>query len=95
MSWQVWKFPIEAVDHPRVKMPRRARLLDFKTQGGEPFVWAIVNPAATEVVRMFRLAGTGHTIEERTAWADDVYVGTVHLPFSGLVFRLFDLGEDT
>lgn len=85
MSQQVWKFPIDAVDHPVVKMPRGAKVIDFRTQGGEPFVWAIVDPDAEPVDRVFRLAGTGHDLG-----AHGEYVGSVHLAFSGLVFHLFD-----
>jgi hypothetical protein len=86
---QVWKFPVPISDFVTIGMPRGARPLDFQNQDGSLWLWALVDPEQEPCLHDFRLAGTGHRIEEATT----SYIGTVHKVAGMLVFHLFDLGE--
>ena len=88
---QVWKFPVELVDDPKISMPRGSRLLAFECQHGQPQVWALVDPAAPGAVRPLRVAGPGHDVG--AAAETGVYVGTVQMMGGDLVLHLFDCGE--
>ena len=86
-SLVIWKFPINW--RGAQMMPAGAKILDFHEQGGEPFVWALVDAAAPMVDRHLTLVGTGIPIPE---FAGE-YIGTAHLPADGLVLHLFDGAE--
>lgn len=90
---QVWKFTLAVEDLMMVSMPKGAQILHFATQGAAetPCVWALVDPAAPNVGRVFRLVGTGHKIGMD---GDPRYVGTIHVRGGALVFHLFDCGEN-
>jgi hypothetical protein len=81
----IWKFPVELTDSPTIKMPAGAKPLHFALQDNQPTLWALVTPSMPLNYHMFRLAGTGHPIEEDGL----TYVGTC---FQGpFVWHLFDL----
>jgi hypothetical protein len=81
----IWKFPIDLTDAPIVQMPAGARVLHFGVQDEQLTLWALVTPSAPLNHHRFRLAGTGHPIEEDGL----TYVGTC---FQGpFVWHLFDL----
>jgi hypothetical protein len=87
----VWKFPIPLEDHPTIPMPVGAVPLHVGVQRGEPFLWALVDPQ--ERARrhyQFRLAGTGHGIEDHHFSYDHLtHVGTFQMEGGALVFHLF------
>lgn len=87
----VYKYVLVPDDVIRVSMPSGARLLHFGEQDGQYCVWAEVDPSAPQVVRMLRMAGTGHPIYESMSGVP--HVGTCISMGGRLVFHLFDLGE--
>ncbi len=89
MTKTVWKFQFNPEDLLSIQMPAGAKLLHVDVQGGQPCIWALVDPAAPTENRNFRLAGTGHPIE---AVDCEVYFGTFMLREGALVFHLFDRG---
>ena len=82
----VYKYPIIATDDIVINLPKGAEVLCVQTQGNEPFIWALVDPEEPLEPRRFRMAGTGHPIEE----TDLTYRGTFQLQGGALVFHLFE-----
>lgn len=86
----VFKYPVLMCNESTIDMPEGAKLLSFQSQYGEPVLWALVDPTKPNRARHFRLAGTGHPIDElRTLH----YVGTAQFSDGALVFHLFELGD--
>ena len=56
----IWKFPLEITDIQHVKMPKGAKILSVRDQGGIPMLWAMVNPEAEVENREIHIVGTGH-----------------------------------
>lgn len=91
----IHKYPIPVEDYFDIDMPAHATILTVQTQrigqGGlareVPCIWAKVDPANPPHPRKFRLAGTGHPIEESVGH----YVGTFQLSGGELVFHLFEV----
>lgn len=91
--WDViWKFAIPAEDDFRLQLPGGSLPLSVGIQAEEPVLWAAVWKAAPLVSHRFHLRGTGHPLGE-AAFAR--FVGTFQLAASGLVFHLFDGGQET
>lgn len=87
MTAQVWKFPIEAVDAFGIDMPIGAEILSVQTQHGQPHLWALVDTMLPNERRLFRLFGTGHSIDDS---GELKYVGSFQLSGGALVFHLFE-----
>lgn len=87
MSAEIWKFKLRPTDN-LVTMPAGSRPLSVAFQRDDLRVWAVVQPANSQVRRAFRVVGTGHPAPD----LDGAFVGTAHHP-SGLVFHVFDYGE--
>lgn len=85
---RVFKYPIPVVDGFTIDMPKGAIVLCVQTQREKPCIWALVDPIAPKETRHFRLAGTGHAINEAIAR----YVGTFQIGEGALVFHLFEDG---
>lgn len=84
----VYKYGIEIKYHFSVSMPAGAQVLTIQVQHGKPFIWALVDTEAQLAERHFRVAGTGHPIEDE----NPLYVGTYQLHGGDLVFHLFEVG---
>ncbi len=86
----IWKFELWPA-HNAVKMPQHARILSTAFQGEQLMVWAAIMTGNPKVDHNFFVAvtGTGH---ERGI--EGPFIGTAHHPL-GLVFHVFDLGEQT
>jgi hypothetical protein len=111
MSDVIYKYPVELTDEFSVALPRFCQILTVQVQDGKPFMWIkhalnTTNSSSLRsddpvlslplISRKFRLAGTGHPIDElessnrqmikgaRCRWE---YVGTFQLQI--LVFHLF------
>lgn len=85
---QVWKYRITPEDNQSIHLPVGAEVLSVQTQNGSPELWCLCNPKETNYeTRHFRLAGTGHPIEE----ANLVFIGTFQLDEGSLVFHLFEV----
>lgn len=81
----IWKFPIP--DTGWVEIPEGARVLSAGVQREQQIViWAMVDPEAPKVRRLFTVYGTGREIPAYGRNAS--FVGTVFIgPF---VFHVFD-----
>jgi len=84
----IWKFKLEISAESVVSMPNAAQVLCVKMQNGEPFVWALVDPAHPIMKRVFNIYGTGH--QHETISGD--YLGSVLMLNESLVFHVFDKG---
>jgi hypothetical protein len=83
----IWKFALPVEDEPLIRMPIGAKVLTVQSQGGYPCLWALVDPAAANEDRRFRVVGTGHPFAEADAHA---YLGTFQMHSGSLVFHLFE-----
>lgn len=84
----VWKYPVELKDYFEVDMPEGAEILSVEMQGTSPCMWALVRANETPTERrLFRLAGTGHPINEQENLK---FIGTFFMR-GVLVFHLFEI----
>ena len=87
---RVYKYSVPVEDYFGLDLPQGSKILTVQVQYGEPQIWALVN-AQTQVVetRQFRVAGTGHPIEESE---DELtYIGTFQLSGGGFIGHLFEV----
>jgi hypothetical protein len=83
---RVYKYTFEIDDEITIPMPP-GDILSVQVQRGRPCVWALVDPKAPLIERRFRIAGTGHDIDN----ADQLtFRGTFQLRDGALVFHLFE-----
>jgi hypothetical protein len=92
MEKVIYKYDIYPDDIIDIELPIGAEILTVQTQGGNPKLWALVDPSEIKEVRTFRLAGTGHTIECGRG-SEYKYIGTFQLydTFGSLVLHLFEV----
>lgn len=81
----VWKFGFPVDDRFRVSMPAGARILSVQAQRECPCLWALVDSSAEPEVRTFRLAGTGHPVDDGLT-----YLGSFQMAGGRLVWHLFE-----
>ena len=86
----VYKYDVILDDTFTLALPEGAEVLTVQMQHGIPRLWVRVDPTAPARPRQFRLAGTGHPIEDADDWR---YVGTVQLQGGVLVLHLFESRE--
>lgn len=84
----VWKFPFEVTDEFELRMPSGASVLGVAVQHGTPTVWAMVDPGSETEDRCFRIAGTGHPINNPSRLR---FVGMFMLHGGDLVFHVFEV----
>lgn len=85
---RVYKYPLDIQDEVVVIMPKGARVLSIQVQNGRPCLWAAVDPREmTLEERRFRIAGTGHPIQDDVV---DGFIGTIQLYDGKLVFHVFE-----
>ena len=89
MMKTIYKYELPLTDTPVIQMPNGAKVLSAGEQMGKLFVWAHVNPDVDLVPHQFRVAGTGHRMEQLL----EGFIGTV-LMVNGLVWHVFYLGEE-
>jgi hypothetical protein len=78
MSTVIFKYPFEVAGMFQIPMPKGAEILAVQLQGGQPCIWARVDPKAPRVLRQFWVLGTGHPMPEDPG----DYVGTFQMdPF--------------
>ncbi len=81
----VYKYPIQPNDTISLTVPLGAQALHFGEQGGRICLWALVDPGEELMeIQQFRMAGTGHTMEDCGA-----HISTVMLQGGALVFHFF------
>lgn len=72
-------------------MPAFAEVLSVGTQDGQTVVtWALVNPDTPSLLKTFRIAGTGHPVQNDDRWK---FIGTVHLLGGRMVVHVFELNS--
>ncbi len=83
---KIWKYTLPVNDHPVLPMQKGAKVLSVDVQHGDIQVWALVDPEAPRVIRRFRMAGTGHSLEDEIASMR--FIGTVQM--GDLVRHIFE-----
>jgi hypothetical protein len=85
----VYKYPVPIQDAFDLYMPADAQILYVAIQHeyDTPKMWALVSPDAPMVKRYFRLAGTGHPIDENIK----AHVGSFLMNGGDLVFHVFEV----
>lgn len=85
MQRTIWKFTI-APSCP-ILMPVGAKMLHVHEQNDNICLWAEVDAAETATeFRTFWVYGAGHSLPDDPG----VYIGTVHLHVSSLVFHVYE-----
>lgn len=84
----VWKYKLPLEEEFTLELSPGAEPLTVQVQGEQICLWALVDPAAAPVATAFRLAGTGHPLDESARWA---YIGTCQLAVGAgsVVLHLF------
>jgi hypothetical protein len=85
----VFKYEVPIEDRFKLMLPKHAKILSFQAQHERPQIWALVDPEEEAMEREFRLAGTGHPIDERDV--NLYYIGTCQMRDGGLVWHLFEI----
>lgn len=89
---KVYKYTVLVQNCSSLELPRGAKILTVQEQHGEPQIWALVNPGNPMETRNFRLAGTGHPIEEDEEVLN--YIGTFQLLGGSFIGHLFELKKE-
>lgn len=87
----IWKFPLPMTGLPSIDMPGGAEILCVQTQGEQPAIWALVDPASPPRTRYFSVYGTGHSVDP--AESVKSYVGTFQQARGALVFHVFEVRQ--
>lgn len=82
----VYKYAIPMADSFSLHMPKSAEIIHVAVQDNKPYMWARVNPNNEPELRVFRLAGTGHTLAANVT----KHLGSFMLHDESLVFHLFE-----
>ena len=84
----VWKYPFPIIDNVEISLPKGSKILCVKTQKNDLFLWALVDPDENETESVkFRIAGTGHPIEEENL----EYIDTVLMYEDNFVLHIFKI----
>ena len=84
---RIYKYGTEIEKHFTIDMPKGAEILSAKLQNGKPFMWALVDNDAPLETRKFRLAGTGHIINNKNL----KFIDTLMMHGGTLVLHLFEV----
>jgi hypothetical protein len=86
----IYKYPVPIDDYFTLELPFGARPLSVQVQNGGPQLWVLIDPGERRTEeRRFRLAGTGHPIEESSDFLE--YISTFQLSGGALVFHVFEV----
>jgi len=80
----VWKYPTKP-DMFDLSLPVGAQVVHFDMQQGEPTIWVLVDTDAQRELRLFLVAGTGHTVPDDTR-----HIASCIDRNLGLVWHLFE-----
>ena len=83
----VHKYPLPTADNTSILLPHGAKILHVDVQNNELCMWALVDPARRLGKRRFRIAGTGHPIEEEKVR----HLGTALLYDGQIVLHVFEV----
>lgn len=82
---KVYKYPIKILSLQDVEMPVGASILCCQMQGGEPMLWALVQPENKLSARGIRIVGTGHEASDLGR-----YIDTIQIDGGALIFHVFE-----
>ncbi len=85
---KIFKYNLTVEGDFTLVMPKDAQILTIQLQGGDPVLWAIVNPKKEAIVRKFRTIGTGHDITNLESLS---YIGTYQQYEGQLICHLFEI----
>lgn len=86
----IWKFPLQTTDQQSLEMPESAEILSVQVQGETPCLWALVDPQAIRLTRVFETFGTGHPVPVDAGHIRRKFIGTYQLLSGALVFHVFE-----
>jgi len=87
---KVYKYQASIDDHFQIILPVGAQILHVEAQLHVPVLWALVNPDEKNMeTRHFRLAGTGHPIDEQPETLK--HITTFLMAGGGLVWHVFEI----
>jgi len=87
---RIWKYEVPADDYFTLSLPVGAKPLAVQVQVDRPQMWVLFDETETIYVdREFRVAGTGHPIEESKESLH--YIDTFQLYEGNLVFHVFEV----
>jgi hypothetical protein len=89
---RIYKYPFGFQVRKPIVMPKGATILSVQTQNNEPVLWALVDPEAEDVVRVFRIVLTGEELSNEEA-ATLKYVDTFLLSSGHFVGHVFEFVE--
>lgn len=81
---KVFKYQVDVCDIIKVSLPYGAKPLHFAMQNDQLCLWALVTPENSPHEYEFRMAGTGHPIDECGE-----FINTLFLREGTLVFHFF------
>lgn len=88
---RVFEYQLEVADYQTIEMPAGARVLHVAIQatalGEAPCIWALVNPDAEPVTRVFHTRGTGHELD--IPQGEREHLGTYMLAGGAFVGHVF------
>lgn len=90
---RVWKFATalcDVTDVTELDMPEGAKVLSAVNQRETLCIYAECDPQARVVKRRFRVAGTGHPLEQLV---NRRFIGTVVFMGGDLVFHVWELAD--
>jgi len=87
MTQSVWKYPLKVDDRQVIEMPFGASPLKVDVQNGQPYLWALVNPAVEQVKCEIIIVGTGHPVDDFITASE--YVDSFMMHDGALVFHVF------
>lgn len=80
----IWKYSLDLTSKVQsVKIPMGCDLLYAKMLDGRPTVWALVEPANEETLRLFRVYATGEKLDNKYA---HFYIGTCFQKTIGMTY---------
>lgn len=83
------KFQLGITDRQTIAMPQGAEILSVQVQHQALCLWALVDPGQPCQPRVFRIYGTGHSIDQEVGG----YVGSVQMANGSLVWHVFEVTE--
>jgi len=84
---KVYKYRLEIKDEQTLELPEGAEILTVQSQLGMACLWALVDPERKKEKRIFRIAGTGHPIDDNKKYK---YIDTFQLYGGDLIFHVFE-----
>lgn len=88
MAARIYKYTFRVDDTVTITMPKGAEILSVQTQDDVPTVWALVDPKAPPVSRLFHIFGTGHPIPG--LFGPSSFVATFQQRDGAFVWHMFD-----